>query len=116
MLVAHAYNPSNSGGRDQEDCGSKPAQANSSGDPILKKLFIKKKGLLEWLKVWALSSSPSTELKKKELTIFYINSTIKTIFKMFTQSYAKKLKQFTTEISNTNTLCFLLPYISVVSC
>jgi hypothetical protein len=27
--VAHAYNPSYSGGRDQEDCGSTPAQANS---------------------------------------------------------------------------------------
>jgi hypothetical protein len=24
-LVAHAYNPSYPGGRDQEDCGSKPA-------------------------------------------------------------------------------------------
>jgi hypothetical protein len=29
--VAYACNPSYSGGRDQEDCGSKPAQANSSG-------------------------------------------------------------------------------------
>jgi hypothetical protein len=29
-LVAHACNPSYSGGRDQEDLGSKPAQANSS--------------------------------------------------------------------------------------
>jgi hypothetical protein len=30
VLVAHACYPSNSGGRDQEDHGSKPAQANSS--------------------------------------------------------------------------------------
>jgi hypothetical protein len=29
MLVAHAYNPSYSGGRDQEDHDSKPALANS---------------------------------------------------------------------------------------
>jgi hypothetical protein len=29
-LVAYAYNPSYSGGRDQEDCGSKLAQADSS--------------------------------------------------------------------------------------
>jgi hypothetical protein len=29
-LVAHACNPSYSGCRDQEDCGLKPAQANSS--------------------------------------------------------------------------------------
>jgi hypothetical protein len=35
--VAHAYNPSFSGGRDQEDHGSKPAQANNSQDPISKK-------------------------------------------------------------------------------
>jgi hypothetical protein len=37
-LVAHAYNPSYLGHRDQEDHGSKPALANSSGDPILKNL------------------------------------------------------------------------------
>jgi hypothetical protein len=30
VLVAHACNPSYSGGRDQGDCGSKPAPANSS--------------------------------------------------------------------------------------
>jgi hypothetical protein len=29
VLVAHAYNPSYSGGRDQEECSSKPAQAKS---------------------------------------------------------------------------------------
>jgi hypothetical protein len=29
-LVAHTCNPSYSGGRDQEDLGSKPAQANTS--------------------------------------------------------------------------------------
>jgi hypothetical protein len=36
-LVAHAYNPSYSGGRGQEDRGLKPARANSSRDPISKK-------------------------------------------------------------------------------
>jgi hypothetical protein len=36
VLVAHACNPSYSGSRDQEDCSSKPAQENSSQDPILK--------------------------------------------------------------------------------
>jgi hypothetical protein len=35
--VAHAYNPSYKGGRDQEDGSSKPAWANSLQDPILKK-------------------------------------------------------------------------------
>jgi hypothetical protein len=34
--VAHAYNPSYSGSREQEDLGSKPARANSSQDPISK--------------------------------------------------------------------------------
>jgi hypothetical protein len=37
-LVAHAYNPSHSGGRGQEDHGLKPAQANVS-----KRLCLKKK-------------------------------------------------------------------------
>jgi hypothetical protein len=32
------------GGRGQEDHSSKPAQANSSQDSILKKLFTQKKG------------------------------------------------------------------------
>jgi hypothetical protein len=49
-LVAHICNPSYSGGKDQEDCGSKPDQANSSGDPISKENFAKKKWLVEWLK------------------------------------------------------------------
>jgi hypothetical protein len=40
--VAHAYNPSYSRDRDQEDCGSKPAWANSSRDPVLKKPITKK--------------------------------------------------------------------------
>jgi hypothetical protein len=37
MPVAHTYNPSYSGGRDQEDPGLKAAQADSSRDPISKK-------------------------------------------------------------------------------
>jgi hypothetical protein len=61
--VAQACKPSYSGGRDQEDCGSKPYWANSLQDPISKKL-LHKKGLVEWLKVKALSSNPSTAKKK----------------------------------------------------
>jgi hypothetical protein len=34
-------------------------------DPILKKNHHKKEGLVEWLKVWALSSNPSTAKKKE---------------------------------------------------
>jgi hypothetical protein len=40
--VAHACDPSYSGGRDEEDRGSKPAWANSLGDPILKNPITKK--------------------------------------------------------------------------
>jgi hypothetical protein len=50
LLVAHACNPSYSGGRDQEDCSSKPACANSLRDPILKNTQ-HRTGLVEWLKV-----------------------------------------------------------------
>jgi hypothetical protein len=41
--VAHTCNPSYSGGRDEEDCGSKLAGANSLQDLILKKTFHKKR-------------------------------------------------------------------------
>jgi hypothetical protein len=47
--VAHACNPSYSEERDLEDCGLKPAWANSSGDPISKKSNTKTR-LEEWLK------------------------------------------------------------------
>jgi hypothetical protein len=50
MSCAHACDPSYLGGRDQEDHSSKPAQANSSQDPISKKPIIKK-GTVEWLEV-----------------------------------------------------------------
>jgi hypothetical protein len=42
--VAHACNPSYSGGRDQEDCSLKPAWANSSQDPISKNPSQKRTG------------------------------------------------------------------------
>jgi hypothetical protein len=63
--VAHTSNPSYSGGKDQEDHSLRPAQANSSVRLYLKKPFTKI-GLVEWLKVKALSSSPSTTKKKKK--------------------------------------------------
>jgi hypothetical protein len=37
VLASHSCKPNYSGGRDKEDYGSKPAQANSSPDPISKK-------------------------------------------------------------------------------
>jgi hypothetical protein len=54
--VAHACNISYSEGRDQEDHGSKPAQAHNSTRPCLEKPIIKI-GLVEGFKVKALSSS-----------------------------------------------------------
>jgi hypothetical protein len=39
--VAHTCKPSYSGGRDQEDHGSKPAVANGLQDPVSKKLITK---------------------------------------------------------------------------
>jgi hypothetical protein len=68
--MAHAYNPSYSGGRDQEARGSKPVPVNSWQNPTSKKKkknLHKKAGLLEWLKVKALSSSSNTKKKKKNL-------------------------------------------------
>jgi hypothetical protein len=42
--VAHSWNPSYSGGRDQEDCDLKPAQANTFHDPITKNPSQKRAG------------------------------------------------------------------------
>jgi hypothetical protein len=41
--VAHAYNPSYSGGRNQEDRSLKPARRSSSREPILKTLHTQKR-------------------------------------------------------------------------
>jgi hypothetical protein len=65
VLAAHTCNPSYSGGRDQEDLGSKPVWANGFERPYLKKTH-HKKGLVEWLKVKALSSNTSTAKKKRK--------------------------------------------------
>jgi hypothetical protein len=51
--------------RERENWGLKPALANSSGDPILKKPITKKKRLVGWFKVKSLSTNPSTRKKKK---------------------------------------------------
>jgi hypothetical protein len=58
-LVAHACSLSYSGGRDQENPGSKPALANILQD-LISKNPITKKGVVEWLKLSALSSNPSS--------------------------------------------------------
>jgi hypothetical protein len=73
--VAHTCNPSYLGCRDPEDCGSKLSRANNLQDPISKKTH-HKKGLVEWLKVQALSSKSQYFKKKKKcyfsLTLFRV--------------------------------------------
>jgi hypothetical protein len=66
--VGYTCNPGYSGGRVQEDRGSKPARANSSTRPYLEKPFTKI-GLVEWLKLKALSSSPSSTQKRLSLYV-----------------------------------------------
>jgi hypothetical protein len=68
--VVHHCHPSNSEGRDQDDHNSKPARANNSQEPISKIPITKKKKkrVVEWLKVKALSSSLST-IKKRTLAV-----------------------------------------------
>jgi hypothetical protein len=48
--VAHACNPSYSGGRNQEDCSLKPAQQSSASKTLSRK-NPSRKGLMEWLKM-----------------------------------------------------------------
>jgi hypothetical protein len=62
--VAHACNRSYSGGRDQEDHGSKPAQEIVPQDPISKKPNTKKAGGMA--QDVGLSSSPGTAKEKKK--------------------------------------------------
>jgi hypothetical protein len=64
VQVTYSCNPSYLGGRDQEDHGLRPAQANSSQDPILKNTQ-HKKGLLEWLK----QSSTLSTIKKNMMAM-----------------------------------------------
>jgi hypothetical protein len=66
--VAHTCNPSYSGGRDQIGSQFEASRANSSARPYLEKT-LHKKGLVEWLKVHALSSSLSTTKKKERKKI-----------------------------------------------
>jgi hypothetical protein len=56
-VVAHTCNSSYSGGRDQEDQGSKSALGKQFERPYLGKNH-HKKVLVEWFKVYALSSNP----------------------------------------------------------
>jgi hypothetical protein len=72
--VSHTCNPSYSGARDQEDHCSKPAWICETLSKKKKKTH-HKKGLVEWVKVKALSSISSTAKEKKrnsDLQFFYL--------------------------------------------
>jgi hypothetical protein len=60
-LMAHACDPSYSGGRDWEDHGLGKNVCETLSRKTLTKI-----GLVEWLKVKTLNSSPSTTKKKKK--------------------------------------------------
>jgi hypothetical protein len=74
VSVSHACNPSYSEGSDQEDCSWKSAGANRFSRSYLEKPFTKI-GLVEWFKVKALSSNPSTTKikKRKKREINHLN-------------------------------------------
>jgi hypothetical protein len=63
--VAHTYNPSYSGGGDQEDLGLKPARANSSWDPVSNKP-ITEKGWQGGSTCRPLVQTPVPQKKKKK--------------------------------------------------
>jgi hypothetical protein len=71
--VVHAYSPSYSGGRDQEDHGFKPAQAKSG--PYLKKR--KKRGSLYTDVTPTSLVEEKEETKQVNMITFYIKLTLK---------------------------------------
>jgi hypothetical protein len=63
MLVAHTCHSATRDAEIRRTAVRSQPQANSSCNPLSKKP-ITKKGLVEWLKVWALSSNPTIGKKK----------------------------------------------------
>jgi hypothetical protein len=102
--VAHAYNPSYSGGRDQQDCGSKPVKVNSSWDPILKIPNTKKSWWSRALpsKCEALSSNPRTAKKCFSWSVSF------TLTWMWTTRWSKWEKQqtFPKSLGKKSFLCY----------
>jgi hypothetical protein len=76
--VTHACNPSYMGVWDQEDCGLRPAQANSSWDSNLQNNQSK----MEWrcgsssrtpaLRIWSPELKPQSQQNKKNILHFYL--------------------------------------------
>jgi hypothetical protein len=80
VLVAQACNLSYEAGRDDEDCGSKPAQANRLQGPIMK-IYNKKRaggvthGIALEFKSWyhKINEKINKCIQKRELKIFYFH-------------------------------------------
>jgi hypothetical protein len=76
MLAAHTCNPSYLGDWDQEDHGSRPAQTNSSGDPVSKIARPKwtwrcgSSGRAPVLQVWSPESKFQLYQKKKKNSLY----------------------------------------------
>jgi hypothetical protein len=68
QLGAHSCNPSYSGGRDQEDCSSKPVWANSLRDPISKQLITKRSGGV----AQGIGPEFKSQYQKKSIMLFII--------------------------------------------
>jgi hypothetical protein len=71
VLETQTYNPSYSGGRDQEDCGSKPVWANGLQDPILKNPSQKKK---KKKKAGGVAQGEGPEFNLMELEICFVHT------------------------------------------
>jgi hypothetical protein len=103
--LAHAYNPSYSGGKAQEDWGSKSAWANSSWDPISKKTH-HRIGLESGSRYrpWVQTPVLQTQTKKKHLNT-YVQPTC------CMRSYVLKIHLFgqagLDQMSGESTLCSL---------
>jgi hypothetical protein len=74
-MVAHAYNPSYLGGRDQEDRGLKAAQANSSARPYLQKKPSQQKGWWSGSRCrpWVRAQYHKKKKKKKIHTLRFVS-------------------------------------------
>jgi hypothetical protein len=110
VLVARTYNHSYSGGSDQEDRGSKPAQANCSRDPTSKNPI--QTGLVEWLKWYStcLASLASSEFKTQywpEKDLLFFRPFIEVIYQQQPAVYLKLAKMFIPGPKGTHDACFV---------
>jgi hypothetical protein len=95
MLVAHACNPCYSGGRKQEDQGSRPAWENGSRDPISKMDWrYGSSGRTHALQEQSRAFKPQPhQIKEKRIQQFHTPKCIARREKMSTQKLVHKCSQ-----------------------